>query len=215
MHQQNVKTRMSPWTALWTGLSLTAIVAIMSGAAITLYGMRVVNGNAGRILEFAEAAIDDLPELIESMPPVVQDALNSRRAPEYADHISATAQLVNDDDDRFSQFSIKIENNGDAFVSLLALHVVTLNDKDQVIGEWTHYAATPFAAEDGWPGPILPGKTRLTQMREWRCFDDDLDDDHVKVVVEISDVCVFDSNASEADVKESLKSTLTLLSEDD
>jgi hypothetical protein len=43
---------------------------------------------------------------------------------------------------------------------LLSLRLLVLDEYDQILCESNEWAATPFAAEDGWRGPIMPGSRR-------------------------------------------------------
>jgi len=53
-------------------------------------------------------------------------------------------------------------------VSLLSLRVLLLDERGQVLSESQEWAATPFAADQGWRGPIMPGSRRLfVSNRGW------------------------------------------------
>lgn len=74
----NAQTRMSPMTAFFIGLFGFGAVGIASGTAIVLFSLSVIDSRTSEILGFTETTIgetlENLPELIDSLPGIVQDA---------------------------------------------------------------------------------------------------------------------------------------------
>jgi len=102
-----------------------------------------------------------LPELQESLPPVLADVLDDRRQPDYRSEleITADATFIPDRHDRV-RTAVQVVNNGREVVSLLSLRVIVLNENNEIIAESNEWAATPIAADDEWRGPLMPGSHR-------------------------------------------------------
>jgi hypothetical protein len=185
---------MSPLTALFLGIFGVGAVGIASGTAVVLYGMRIVDTRATELLGFADGTInttlDQLPELIESLPDAIGDLLSDRRSPEYATELDLDVGFVVEERSKSLRPVMTITNRGDQVVSLLAVRVAALNEGGLPIREWTEMAATPVAIED-WRGPLLPGKTRYLVMGSgWRGLSA-TKADQITGAVEIADIRVW------------------------
>jgi len=183
--------RMSPLTALVLGVAGVIAVAIASGSAVVIYGLDMVGGNAESIVHFAQNAVENLPELIESLPPAVGDILNDQRAPQYVRAIEVEVSFVGSTDgDRYRPV-LTVKNRGDQVVSLLAVRVAALSGTGVPISEWTEVVATPIALDDnGWRGPLMPGAVRHVVVGGWRGIEPGRLST-IASAVEISDVRVW------------------------
>ena len=166
-------TRMSPMTAFFIGIFGVGAVGIASGTAVVLYAMNIIDTKAARALGFAETAfhttLSGLPDLLESLPPVISDLLNDRRAPEYAAKLDIDVRFVADERSGRIRPVMTITNNGDQVVSMLAVRVAALGAERLPIREWTEVVATPIAIDDDWRGPLMPGATRYVVLSSgWR-----------------------------------------------
>lgn len=191
-------TRMSPMTAFFLGIFGVVAVGIASGAAVTLFALNIVDGKASTILRFAEGTIEttlkELPDLLESLPETVQDLLNDRRAPEYADQLDVTVSFLHDERHGGFRPVATIVNKGSEVVTLLAIRVAALNEQSAPLCEWTEIVATPIAIEDEWRGPLYPGNTRyVTFSTRYRGAAKELTDT-ITGAVEIADVRIWNQD---------------------
>ena len=185
------QNRMSPLTALFIGIFGAGAVGIVSGSAIVLYGMRIVDTKASTILGLAQNTVEGLPELIQSLPPAIGDLLNDRRAPEYAAEIDLEANFVPDEQSGGVLPALKITNRGSEVVSMLAIRVAALSTNNMPLREWTEVVATPIAIEDDWRGPLFPGNSRHVRLSPgWRRFAPE-DDGALTAAVEISEIRIW------------------------
>ena len=185
--------RVSPLTALVIGIFGTGAVAIACGTAVLLYGMRIVDGKASSVISLAENAIGGLPELLENLPPTIADVFNDRRAPEYAAQLAVEGSLMADERGNVRP-ALRITNRGDQVVSLLAVRVAALDGKNRPVGEWTEMAATPFAIDDDWRGPLMPGTERYLVGSSWWRGRPIGDVAELRTAIEISEVRVWRGN---------------------
>ncbi len=166
-------TRMSPLTAFFLGLFGVTGIGIASAAMVVLYGMTVVNSKGSEVLRFADTTVvqilESLPQVMESLPTTLEDVLNDKRAPDYADQIDVTVNFVADERGKGLRPVLTIVNKGTEVVSMLAVRVAALNERGLPIREWTEVVATPIAICDEWRGTLLPGKTRHVVLPScWR-----------------------------------------------
>jgi len=141
------------------GLSAIVITIVLCCTGIIIYGVHLASEQSGRIITLAQSTVRGLPEFAEALPPVVADMLNDRRRPDYSKDLAITAQPTRRPDDA-TRVTIEVVNNGSEVVSLLSLRLLVLDEYDQILCESNEWAATPFAAEGGWRGPIMPGSRR-------------------------------------------------------
>ena len=156
----NGQKRMSPWTALFLGLFGVTAVGITAGSLVVLYGMHIVDGKASTVIGLARNTIDGLPDLVDSLPVVVADALSDRRAPEYASNLEIDVNLIGGQREGSVYPVLTITNQGDEVVSMLAVRVAALNAANVPVRDWTQVVATPVAIDDEWRGPLFPHSTR-------------------------------------------------------
>ncbi|MFQ5462644.1 MAG: hypothetical protein ACE5E5_08465 [Phycisphaerae bacterium] len=181
---------MSPWTALFLGMFGFGSVVLVAGTTVVLYGMRIAEKNITDVFGLTEQTIANLPEIIESLPPSVQDLLNDRRAPEYRDKIDVQVRLVTGSGGQRLFPALTITNNGDEVVSLLTVRVAALDAVGTAVQEWTELVATPIGIEDELRGPLMPHATR--HVRLGRCRPPtNLSIEKLTGVGEISDVRIW------------------------
>ncbi|MBN2130126.1 MAG: hypothetical protein JW741_11550 [Sedimentisphaerales bacterium] len=143
------------------GLSAIVITVILSGTGVLVYGIHLASEKSERVITLAQGAVRGLPELSESLPPVLSDMLDDRRQPDYSNALAITAKLTTAPGPYDGTgTAIEIVNNGSEVVSLLSLRVIILDNHGRLISEGQEWAATPFAADHEWRGPIMPGSRR-------------------------------------------------------
>jgi len=143
------------------GLSAILITLILSGTGVLVYGVHLASEKSDRVSSLAQGAVRGLPELTESLPPVLSDMLDDRRQPDYSNALAITAKLTTAPGPYDgTRTAIEVVNNGSEVVSLLSLRVIILDEHGRLISEDQEWAATPFAAEHEWRGPIMPGSRR-------------------------------------------------------
>lgn len=186
-------------SALAMGLCALAITIVLSGTAVVIYGVHFVGEKSEKIVtSFVEDAIQGLPVLQKSLPPVLGDLLDDRRLPDYCNQLDIRARTsVQDDRNRRMRTEVKVTNNGDEVVSLLSLRVVVFDSRDEILGESNEWAATPIAADDDWRGPIMPGSSRHFVISHYR-RSPNLYLEDLKTEVEITDVRVWNNSKKNA-----------------
>lgn len=172
------------FSALVMGLALIIITLIISGTVLIIYGMHFAGEKSEKIMALVEEAVQGMPMLQKSLPPVFADMLTDRRQPEYSAQLEITAKTAPEQDGRL-RTSISVVNKGEEVVSLLSMRIVVLDSQGQVLAESNEWAATPFAAEDDWPGPLMPGSHRYLTCTERSAL---TASGELKTQVEISDV---------------------------
>jgi hypothetical protein len=182
-------------SALVMGICALAITIILSGTAVVLYSMHFIGDKSEKIVtSFIEDAVQGLPVLQKSLPPVLGDLLNDRRQPGYCDQLDVRARtFVQDDRNGRMRTEIKVTNNGEEVVSLLSLRIVVLDSRDAILGESNEWAATPIAADDDWRGPIMPGSNRRFVVSHYR-RSPNLYLEDLTTEVEITDVRVWNKS---------------------
>lgn len=161
MHTPNPTKRVSAFGALILGVSAIAITLILSGSAIAIYAMTIVDRKADNLVDAAHMVLQELPAIRAALPPALSDALNDERRPNYAAHMKIDVALPAESEyGRRNCPVVSVENCGDQVVTMLALRVVALDQRRNPVHEWTEYLATPLTIEDEWRGPLLPSSTR-------------------------------------------------------
>ena len=149
------------FSTLITGLVLLIITLVISITVLLIFGMNFVGERSEAIISIAQNAVQGLPAFQESLPPLFADMLSDRREPGYRDKLDITAQPTVAPNRRADVGSaIKVVNNGSEVVTLLSLRIVVLNANDEILTESNEWVVTPFAADDDWPGPLMPGSER-------------------------------------------------------
>ncbi len=183
-------TRMSPLTAFFLGIFGVVAVAITSVTGTVIYGLSIVDGKASTLIGLAENTVTSLPEIIESLPPVLADVFHDRRAPEYTDSLDVQVRFVSDSDAKTVRPVLTVTNKGDEVISMLAVRVAAFGDAKVPLRDWTAMVATPIAIEDDVPGPLFPGKTRHMVLRRAHGLYGELSDEN-GAAIEISEIRVW------------------------
>ena len=173
-------------SALAMGLAAIVITLIISCTVLIVYGMHFAGEKSEKLVALVEDAVQGMPVLQKSLPPFFADVLNDYRQPEYSAQLEITAKTGAPDQDGRLRTSVSVVNKGAEVVSLLSLRVVVLDSQGQILAESNEWAATPFAAEDDWPGPLMPGSQRYFTCSEHGTAAPSAGD--LKTQVEISDV---------------------------
>lgn len=174
-------------SALALGASAIAIALIVSCTVVIIYGMHFAGEKSEQLVALVEDAVRGLPNLQKSLPPVFADMLDDHRQPDYSSQLEITAKTAPmPEQGGRVRTSVTVVNNGQEVVSLLSLRIVVLNGAGEIVDESNEWAATPFAADGDWRGPILPGAHRY-----FSCFHNGpraFSMDDLKTEVEITDI---------------------------
>ena len=184
-------------SSLVLGVSAVIVTLILSASGLAFYGINIVDRKTGNVFEFVEEGIRSLPELQESLPPVLADLLNDSRRPDYVDQVEVSVKLAKYSGRKgYLRPVVRVRNTGSEVVSLLSMRVVVLNKNGDPVAELNEWAATPIAAEDEWRGPLMPGATRHFKAGYlFRGYD--LDDPNATVEFEITDLRVWNAGHPE------------------
>jgi hypothetical protein len=174
------------------GLSAIAITFIISCTVVIIYGMHFAGDQSEKLVALVDDAIQRMPKLQESLPPVFADILDHRRQPDYSTQleISAKTTLLPERNGGI-RTTVTVDNSGEGVVSLLSLRIVILNSDDEILAESNEWAATPIAADhDRWHGPLMPGSRRYFAIAESGAFSvSSLSD--LRTEVEITDIRIW------------------------
>jgi hypothetical protein len=185
-------------STLALGVSLLGVTVVLCGTAVIVYGMNIADRKADGLLGAAGDLLRGLPEARKSLPPALADILDDARRPDYAREIEVTARISGRrTDDRSFTAVIDVRNNGAELVTLLSLRVVILGEDGGPVAEWNEWAATPFAADDDWKGPLIPGSTRRMAARP-RHISRVIPAEGLRVEVEVSDIRVWKGEGAAA-----------------
>lgn len=191
------------------GISAIIVTLLISGTVVVIYGMHFAGSQSEKFISLAGGVVDNVPEFIESLPPIISDALDDRRAPGYVGKVDVDVRLVEIVDDYRPVLRTRVEvaNAGDEMITLLALRITVLDERDRVVAELTEYAATPFTAEDGWRGPMMPGSRRRIVSRRHGWYDR-VGIGELRAEVELTDLRVWngDEDAAGEDLPEAQSS---------
>jgi hypothetical protein len=133
--------------------------------------------------------------------------LNDRREPEYCQALEITTRLSSEPGRQHSlRTVVEVANRGDEVVSLLSLRIVLVDGHGQILNESSEWAATPFAADGGWRGPIMPGSKRLFVSHRSRLWDVSVVDT-VSSEVEITELRVWNGDSDPVPAMESEEDT--------
>ncbi len=153
-------------SALFYGISLVLTTGIISGSLLGLYGLRIFDRQFAAIGEAGEKLAEALPHWQEVLPPVLADALNDQRAPEYVGQLEIRTRLVPGENEGRQRVLVEVTNRGDQAVSLLTLNLVFLDANDVPVFDRRTFVATPLALPDReMRGPLYPGMQR--RYVEW------------------------------------------------
>lgn len=161
-----VRRRMSFFSVLVVSLTAIIVTTIVSATGIGLYGLRVVDKKSDSLLGLVQQAAISFPEFCQTLPPVLADALDDTRRPDYLEYLDVTVRKIEGDGRSDRRWAVvRIENLGDEIVSLLSMRIVGLDDNGDPVAECHTWAATPLQIEDDWRGPLLPHATRRFSVR--------------------------------------------------
>jgi hypothetical protein len=167
------------------------ITLLVSATGVVVYGLRIVDSKADNIGELVNDTLKSLPEIRESLPPALSDAINDVRRPDYLAQLDIKTRLGESQDLRhgkkFRRVFVDITNNGDQVVSLMTMRVMGLDENGEAIECWSTYPATPLQLDNDWRGPLLPKETRKYSFRH---VSDD-GEEIVKVDTEVTEVRVW------------------------
>lgn len=181
-------------SALAMGFSAVLITLIISSTAVVIFGIHFAGDKSELLISLAEDAVRGLPELQKNLPPILADVLDDRREPEYCKQLEITTNPTYlQERHGMLRTAIQVVNNGQEVVSLLSLRVVVLNEDNEILAESNEWAATPFAAEDEWRGPLMPGSSRRFIAYHGRTSPFSYIDD-LKTEVEITDIRIWNGN---------------------
>ncbi len=173
------------------GASAIVIVLTVSCAGIIVYAMNITDRKTGAFLGMVEQAVRGLPELRESLPPILADILNDRRRPAYLSQIRLVPRLAREDDGTYRPL-IEVENRGEEVVTALAMRLVVLDAEGMPVESWHDWGATPIMTDDPtWRGPLLPGARRHV-VAPRRVHVRGLPADAVGLEVEVTDIRVWE-----------------------
>jgi len=161
--------RTSPLTAFFFGLFGLGIATVAATAAIVLYGMRIVDKAANDVLDVTIRTIEDVPALIDALPPTVVQ-LAGRRDPDYRKNVEVNVDLVPAYRGTGSRPTLTITNKGEEVISLMTVRAAALDQGGLPRAEWTEVVATPLAIDGDWRGVLMPGDTRYLLM-SGRCLE--------------------------------------------
>lgn len=184
---QIIYRKRSFWSQAALGISLVMITLTISGTIILLYGMYIVNDKTDNMVGIVQSAFKSLPEVRKSLPPVLADVLNDRRRIDYRRSIEVNAKSVAARGDDAMEIHVAVTNKGDALVSLLAFRLSAFDENGNFLFSRHVYGVTPFAADEDWPGPLMPGACRHLSAGPFR-----MGRQAVRVETEISDLRVWE-----------------------
>jgi hypothetical protein len=168
------------FSALAKGFFSLLTVAVVCGAGLGFYGMRIFEKNSDRVFDGAMDVLKNLPEWQKwraTLPPVLADVLDDHRDVAYRQKLDIQVRALEPsrEGDATSRrqntprIVIEVDNQGDQVVTMLAMRIALLDEDGVPVDSFTSYVATPIAASD-WDrqlrGPILPGSQRVAA--HWR-----------------------------------------------
>ncbi len=184
-------------SSLVSGLSMIIVILIICVTIIAVYGMNLAGQKSEEIISLAQNAIQGVPAIMESLPPVASDIVNSERAPEYRDNIEITAEPVTMPQNAARLgVSMIIWNKGSMVVSLMSLRIVILDNSNNIISEMNRWVVTPIASDNDWPGPLLPDSKRYISFPDKKAYNIANVKD-LKVEVEVTEIRLWNDRNDE------------------
>lgn len=166
---QVVVRRSGFFSALAHGFFGALIAIVLCVTCVAVYGVHVVDRKTDALLGVGHGIIKSIPELEEALPPVIADALDDRRAPEYREQLAMNVRLLPGSDGGHSELVVETANNGDEVITLMAVRIVLLDENGVPVRSVNTYAATPATIDQDWRGPIMPGSKRYCGITMFRC----------------------------------------------
>lgn len=182
------------FSSLVYGLCGVIGVAVICAMCVGLYGLNVVDRKFDQALFTGREIVSALPEVRESLPPILADVINDRRAPEYRGQLEVKATVTPSQDGRSASVLLETTNNGSLMVTLLAVRISLEDRSGRLVKSKGVYVATPLAIDDEWNGPILSGATRRQTFRIHGVSSD------VLPRIEVCDIRVWELQESESDL---------------
>lgn len=184
----NHTTRMSPWTAFFIGLFMLGGMVVASGTLLTMRGMSIFEHNVARVVDFAQVAIEDLPQTIKDVSPLISEFVGERNL-DYAKNVAVTVKLAQRPGSKTLRPALQVENKGNQPINLMTIRVAALTAQNLPVAEWTEVVATPLGIENEWRGPLVPNQTRYVVMRNGWDLPADYDE-NVTLAYEIVEIFV-------------------------
>jgi hypothetical protein len=101
------------FTAVARGFFGLLTTAVVCATGLGIYSLHLVDKKFGDIKSIGESVVGGLPKWRESLPPLVADAINDRRAPDYASNIDVKVRLVDGKRRDRQRAVIEVSNHGD------------------------------------------------------------------------------------------------------
>lgn len=183
---QVVKKGMSFFSV--SAICATAVImtVIVSATGLGAYGLRFVDRKTDTIAGLMGQISEHLPELRDSLPPAILDAMDDERQPEYRDKLRISVKMAESGEGRhYARTVVEIENKGDQTVSMLTMRIVGLDKNGDPVLERKTWAASPMQLDGDWRGPLLPKETRRFAIRTYD------NDDIVTLTHEVTDLRVW------------------------
>lgn len=169
---QVIHKKRSFLATLALGLSGIIVVLTLCVSGIFIYAMNIADRKTDNLLDFAGEMVRHVPQLRESLPPILGDAISDERSVTYQSELDVAVKVafVRDTDFRHPRAGlqpvIEVKNSGDRVVSFLSMRVVLLDPDGIPVAEMNEWAATPIADGDhSWRGPLFPGAKRSFRAR--------------------------------------------------
>jgi hypothetical protein len=180
-------------TALVSGLFGLLIVCVICATGLGWYGLSLADRKVADVFNAGTTLLRVLPEWRQSLP-VLGDALNDRRAPEYRNALKATAALWPERGPRGGAVAmVEVTNGGPAMVTYLTARIVASDHDGVPRCERRTFIATPVTLPEGdWRGPLLPGDTRKLAIALPR------GEVGMQVALELTDVRIWTGPATES-----------------
>jgi len=160
-------------SALAYGVFGFLTATVVCGTVLGLCGLYVVDHNVGSVVDLGRdiggTLAKNWPQWREALPPILADAVNDRRAPEYLDQVELSVEVKPGGSRSGESVAVvTVRNRGRETVSYLSAHM-TVDGRDGVpIRDYTLYLASPVAVpEADWGGPLLPGSELRFVRRLW------------------------------------------------
>ncbi len=186
---QVIHNKRSFLATLALGVSSILAILVLCVAGIFIYGMNIADRKTDNLLDFVGEIARQVPQLKESLPPILGDAISDERSVSYQSELEVGVKVVLlRPESGEIQPVVEIKNGGDQVVSFLSMRIVLLDPEGLPVAEISEWAATPIAnGDNSWRGPIFPGSKRLFRARShrlrdqrWLVFDPD-DPDGVRL----------------------------------
>ncbi len=180
MHEhtlQGMRPRGGALRALVVGFFCLLTVIVVCTAGLGLYALNVVDRKATTVLDMGGSVVGALPEILpelqESLPPVLADALHDERRPDYRSEVDVSVRMASRDAHGRHRLVLEVENRGQEVLSMLAVRVVLVDAEETPVRSVVTYLATPLAVDHDWPGPLMPDSKRLSGLMVF-CGDEGL-----------------------------------------